>query len=249
MAALGIKRWLFLAAMEEEERAILDRLGDRKCHEWVASERGRVRGLQFILPEAQLIVVRTGIGVANAALAVALACERERPEAIVLLGVGGALRPELSIGELVVARSIFQHDSLSTLDAGDFRKRSGEIVLSVTDARRARPHVPADLALHDWIRSEFPASRSGTLVSGNEFVARVGRKRALSELARDALLVDMEGAGVALAARRYRVPFVAAKTVADRLAPDGHGIEHDFARCLKKASAHAAEVVARAAGV
>jgi adenosylhomocysteine nucleosidase len=248
-APLGIRRWLFLAAMEEEERAILDRLGALRCHEWTASDRGRVKGLRFQLPEGQLTVVRTGVGVVNAALALALACEHGRPDAVLLLGVGGALSPELSIGDLVVSRSVFQHDSLSTLDSGDFRKRSGEIVLSDRDARRARPHCAADRRLHDWIRAEFPRARSGTLISGNEFVGRVKRKRELAELAPDALLVDMEGAGVALVADRYGIPFVAAKTVADRLAPDGRAIESDFALCLESSAAHAAEVAARAAGV
>lgn len=238
-------RWLILAAMEEEERAILERLGSQRCHQWIAADRARVRGLQFAMAGGQLTVVRTGIGVVNAALAVSLCCERERPDAIVLLGVGGALTPGLSIGDLVVAHSVLQHDSLSTLDTGDFYKRSGEIVLSADEARRARPRMEADRRLHDWVRSKFPEARSGTLVSGNEFVGRVKRKRELAALAKDALLVDMEGAGVALAADRYGVPFVAAKTVADRLAPDLHGIEHDFTRCLRSSAAHAAEVAAQ----
>ena len=245
-----IRRWLLLAAMEEEERAIIDRLNGLERRTWTASERGRVSGLRFKLPESrgELTVVRTGIGVVNAALALALVCEKERPEAVLLLGVGGALRPELAIGELVVARSVFQHDSFSSLDAGDFRKRSGEIVLSESDAKKARPHCHADRNLHDWIRAEFPRSRSGTLISGNEFVGRVRRKRELSELAPDALLVDMEGAGVALVADRYGVPFAAAKTVADRLAPDG-SIESDFSLTLRSSAAHAAEVAAKAAGL
>jgi len=57
----------------------------------------------------------------------------------------------------------------------------------------------------------------------------------------------MEGAGVALAADRYGVPFAAAKTVADRLAPDGSTIESDFSLTLRASAAHAAEVAARVA--
>jgi hypothetical protein len=53
---------------------------------------------------------------------------------------------------------------------------------------------------------------------------------------------------VALVAERYGVRFGVAKTVADRLAPDG-SIDSDFVRCLHSASAHAAQVAARVAGI
>jgi adenosylhomocysteine nucleosidase len=238
----GIRRWLVLAAMDEERNAISDVLGALPSHDWVASERARVRGRRFTLPGGrQVTLLRCGVGTLNATLATSVVCENERPDAILLLGVGGALRPELEVGDLVVARSVLQHDSFSSLDSGDYRKRSGEIILCEGDARRAQPQCPTHHGLSDWIRRGVPGSRSGTLVSGNEFVARVKRKRELSELASDALLVDMEGSAVAWTSERYGVPFAVAKTVADRLAPDGT-ISSDFSRTLKAAAGHAAQV-------
>jgi adenosylhomocysteine nucleosidase len=80
------------------------------------------------------------------------------------------------------------------------------------------------------------------VLSGNEFVGTLDRKRAIAALHGEALLVDMEAAGVAQIAHRIGLPFVVAKTVSDRLQPDGT-IESDFRRCLEAAARNAASVL------
>jgi adenosylhomocysteine nucleosidase len=244
------RHWLLLAAMDEEEEAVLEVLKTYPAREWELSPRAGVRGRLFELGDGRRLgLLRTGIGGANAVLATSLACESSeetRPDAIVLLGVGGALVPELEIGELVVARKVLQHDSLCTFDSGDFLMRSGDLVLTAEQARACDPILPAHAGLVDWLMAEFPDARPGTLVSGGEFAGRTGRKSELASLAPDAILVDMEGAGVAWTAARYGVPFVVAKTVADRLEPDGT-IGQDFVRCLRSSAGHAAVVARRIA--
>jgi 5'-methylthioadenosine/S-adenosylhomocysteine nucleosidase len=245
MPILGFKHWLLIAAMDEEEEAILGALAPRPASQVILGRHHQAK--RFDLgARGVLTLLRSGVGVANAALATALACEKENPDGVLLLGVGGALSPDLEIGDLVVATQVFQHDSFSSLDAGDFHMRSGEYILRPEQADPERPLLASHPALAEWFRHEFPGAKLGTLLSGNEFVGRSERKRKLAGSAKDALLVDMEAAGVAMVAHRYGVPFGVAKTVSDRLTPEG-SIESDFSCCLRSSAAHAAQVAARIA--
>ncbi len=196
------------------------------------------------LGERRITIVRTGIGPVSAALALSFAQEREPADAVILLGVGGALRPELVVGDLAVSTHVLQHDYFYSFEKGDRRIRAGALILSSEEARGHVAEIAADPALVDWISRAEAASRvfRGPVLSGNEFVGRAGRKRELAALVPGALLVDMEAAGVAQVASRLGVPFVVAKTVADRLDPEV-GIERDFRVALEAACGHAAAAV------
>jgi 5'-methylthioadenosine/S-adenosylhomocysteine nucleosidase len=234
----GFDKLLVIAAMEEEERALAKELGSRP-HGESALELSHKLGIQartYRHGGREVHLVRSGMGPVNAALAVAMATERLAVDAVLLLGVGGALVPGLSIGDLVVSRRVLQHDYFASLDFGHARMRAGEIVFNQEQAEAHLATIDADSRLVEALAG---TARVGTVLSGNEFVGTVERKRAIAVLHEEALLVEMEAAGVAQACLRLGLPFVVAKTVADRLQPDG-SIESDFRRCLEAASANAA---------
>ncbi|MGK5081712.1 hypothetical protein WDW37_00280, partial [Bdellovibrionota bacterium FG-1] len=118
----------------------------------------------------------------------------------------------------------------------------GHLIFTSAEAQAHVALVDADPQLVEWVSRCGTSGkvRIGTVLSGNEFVGTVERKRALAALHEQALLVDMEAAGVAQVASRLKLPFVVAKTVADCLNPDG-SIENDFRTCLEAASVHAAK--------
>ena len=237
---------LILAAMSEEETALLGELGGASQFEEVTlSARLAVSFREPRLKRAQqdFLIARTGIGPVNAALTAALIAEaRPRIDAIILLGVGGALAPELRIGELVISSSVLQHDSFSSLDFGHPRMQPGCYLLSQEDAAAHCAETPADARLTGWLKNAVPGAHVGAVLSGSEFVGTVERKRTIACLHKQALLVDMEAAGVSQIATRLGLPFVVAKTVADRLNPDGT-IESDFRACLHGAATNAARVL------
>ncbi len=232
---------LVVVAMDEEEAAVLAELHDRPSTE---STFGRFGLKARIFSGAPTIsVLKTGIGAVNAALGVALFAESHPLDAVVLLGVGGAIRTDLAIGDLVVSKLVLQHDYLFSLDFGTPRVRPGGLVFTKKDAESHSPYFTAcpDILSLSQMGSEGSAFRLGTILSGNEFVGTSARKQAVAELDAEALLVEMEAAGVAQVAEKLGVPFVVAKTVADRLFPDG-SIESDFRTCLEAASRNAARV-------
>ena len=90
----------------------------------------------------------------------------------------------------------------------------GHIVFSPEDARSHSALFPADLELLDLACESLRSVgvHVGTILSGNEFVGTVERKREIAELHDESLLVDMEAAGVAQMAKKLGIPFLVAKT-------------------------------------
>lgn len=244
---------LILAALAQEEEALLAELtrfaGSQAI---VKTSLSTPMGLGMScvnLGERSIAVVKTGVGSVNAALALLLAYERVPVDSVMLLGVGGALKPGLGVGDFVISTRVLQHDYFYSFDHGDERIRPGSLILSSQEAIGHVAPIDADPQLIGWMKMA-EAKRAGVkeklltgaILSGNEFVGRLDRKQAVAALLPDSLLVDMEAAGVAQLAHRLGIPFVVGKTVADRLNPDG-SIESDFRACLDAACSHAAAVL------
>ncbi len=236
---------LILAAMPQEEKALLECLNISTNSARLVSEQLKVAVREAKIRESNVLIGSSGVGPVNAAITLATIAEKEKLRAVILLGVGGALSPQLQIGDLVVSTGIIQHDSYASFDEGNCPMRAGSYLLSAQDEDSHEVLLKADEELIEWI---FPkntgASKSwkGIILSGSEFVGTVDRKREIARLHPGALMVEMEGAGVAQIANRLNIPFVVAKTVADRLNPDG-SIGNDFLTCLDAACKNAAEVV------
>ncbi len=241
------KDLLILAAMDEEERALLRALSRAGAPGPISVQLDSP--LKITLHEAaiqggKLWIARSGMGPVNAALTLAMIAERRAIESVILLGVGGALSADLRIGDLVVSTRVLQHDSYSSLESGHFRMRPGNLVLSQEDAQLEVPTFDASAKLVKWMEGFQGAHtlRKGLIASGSEFVGTVKRKQEIASLHPDALLVDMEAAGIAQTANLLGIPFVVAKTVADRLLPSG-SIEADFRTCLEAAAENAAAIL------
>jgi adenosylhomocysteine nucleosidase len=236
---------LILAAMPEEEQALIEVAASAGPlpEPTIVDPRLAISYRELLSPRTPLLIARSGVGPVNAALTVALITQ-QRPEidSLILLGVGGALVSRIGIGELVISSSVLQHDSFFSLDFGHPRVAAGKFVFTPEEASAHVATYAADPELRSWLASAFANAHAGTVLSGNEFVGTVERKRAIATLRDDALLVDMEAAGIAQVAARLKLPFVIAKTVADRLQPDGT-IESDFWACLQGASRNAAAVL------
>lgn len=253
-----MKNVLVLAALEQEEQALIQKLKDEAGSKMIKkSVLNSKLGLEMSTASVgsrSISIVRTGIASVNSALALVLAQERTLVDSVILLGVGGALRPGLDVGDLVISTCILQHDYFYSFDHGDTRIRPGSLILSSKEAENHTAEFPADSVLVEWMKNAESSGSAvvgsinsasphkvltGAILSGNEFVGRVDRKRAVAALHPEALLVEMEAAGIAQISTRLGIPFVVAKTVADRMNPDG-SIESDFRACLDAASEHAA---------
>ncbi len=246
----AFKSVLILTALEQEKRALTQMI-EKTLGKGHVTDQPLSKQLDLHMTRAQLkdrmvTIVKTGVGSVNAAVALTLAHAHTPMDAVVLLGVGGALSPKLDIGDLVISTRVLQHDYYYSFDQGDIRTQPGALILSSAETVGHIAEMDADPKLIEWLKGAESGAKgkvfTGAVLSGNEFVGRVDRKSAIARLLPDALLVEMEAAGVAQLACRLGIPFVVAKTVSDRFSPDG-SIESDFATCLDAACAHAASAM------
>lgn len=134
-----------------------------------------------------MAIIRTGVGPVNAAHAVTLFLARERPDAIVVCGVGGAYPGSgLRVGEVVSAESEFYGDLGATSPAG---------FLTMEDLGFAVVDTPVSF-YNQLPMQVFPAARrvpfvTVTSLTGTDAGAREMERRT------GGAVESMEGAAVA----------------------------------------------------
>lgn len=161
---------------------------------------------------------------------------------IVFTGVAGAIDPALRIGDIVVARDLYQHD----LDASPIFPPMQIPLLGVT-ALRADPELSRrlagaaeafvtdafDRAVPAAARAEFgiaaPRVVVGDVATGDRFFSSAAAASDLRRRLPTALCVEMEGAAVAQVCHEHGVPFALVRTISD--AAD-HAAHLDFPRFL-----------------
>jgi len=240
-----MSRIAIVSAMHEELRALLpllqdartERRGGRDCH------LGRIDGHEVLL-------ALSGIGKVAAATTTAVVLDAFAARALLLTGVAGGLGAGVHVGDVVIARTLLQHD----MDASPLFPRY-EVPLT------GRAHFPADPRLCDALAAgsvrvlsaphaalarfgiERPRLHSGLVISGDRFVATAGESLALRTALPEALAVEMEGAAVAQVCADFGRPFAVLRTVSDRADDCAHV---DFARFIDEVAAEFSRDIVRA---
>src|SRR5690625_7906901 len=75
------------------------------------------------LKEKELILLRSGIGKVNAAMATTILHERYQPNVVINTGSAGGLDPQLSIGDIIISDRVVHHD----VDATAFDYEDGQV--------------------------------------------------------------------------------------------------------------------------
>lgn len=227
-----------MGAMPEETQALVDQIGpNAQCIE--AGMRTYYKGLLW---GQTVVLVTSRCGkVAAASTATHLIGEFGVDE-IIFTGVAGHVDPELHVGDIVVATSLYQHDmdasplfprfEVPLLDRSDF---------PTDDPRRAQVMAAArafvEHDLHEAVGSEAllalhitrPKVVEGEIASGDQFMSCSDTLEELRRVRPGTVCVEMEGAAVAQVCYEHRIPLTVLRTIsdsADEAAPD------DFWRSL-----------------
>jgi adenosylhomocysteine nucleosidase len=193
------------------------------------------------LAGADVLLVRSWIGLVNAASAAAVALTTVAPRVLISAGSAGGLAADVRVGDVVVG---VQHVHAGA-DARAFGYAMGQVP--------GMPAVyPADELLHAAAlaaAAELPTWPSephdvrvlpGAVVSGDVFVD-ADRVAPVRESFPDALATDMETAALAQTAFRFGVPFLAVRGISDLCSPMEAG---EFATHVDDAADRSAAVVA-----
>jgi len=177
----------------------------RKNHSSTQNPENRPFSLEGKHPPCDVIAVQTGIGAANAESAFQRVLQERRPDIVLSAGFGGALYEDAGIGDIVWS-------SRSFLIRGD-RTREHEHILE--DA------IP-DSALGRRLKEVLckrTAAREGSIITLSEMM----KKSKIKEMIPGDLpfpVCDMETFYIAKLSHQNGVPFLAVRTITDRLDED-----------------------------
>lgn len=240
-----------LCALEQEVAFLLATLDGRESTDvaGMAVHAGRLDGHRVVL-------VRAGMGKVNAALATTLLIERFGARAVMFSGVAGGLDPDLSIGDVVIAEHVVQHDH-------GYEGRDGFTVYQHGHQPFFRPSdelglaLPADLATRVRAALEgialpplsataeldapAPRLRFGRVVTGDRFINNEEvRARLFAQFGAQA--VEMEGAAMAQVCVAFGVPWLVVRALSDLA---GHESHFDVRRFLDEVALSSARIVRR----
>ncbi|SMF98494.1 5'-methylthioadenosine/adenosylhomocysteine nucleosidase [Burkholderia singularis] len=215
LAALPEELGDLVAAMRASGPVDAVRLGPRDYHV----------GLAYGVP---CVVTLARVGKVAAAATASALIHRFDVRGIVFTGVAGGIARDVSVGDIVVADALLQHD----LDASPLFARFEVPLLGVTrfaaDAalagqlKAACERFVADhgAALNARFGLRGARVHEGLIASGDRFVSSDREVSALRDALPDALAVEMEGAALAQVCYEYGVPCAIVRTISD--AADDH---------------------------
>lgn len=200
MIKLGI-----IGAMQVEVEALKEKMTDLTI-----TEKAGMTFYQGFLEKLPVVVVVCGVGKVNAALCVQILCDDFSVTHIVNTGVAGSLDADLDIGDFVISQDAMYHD----FDCSCLNYPIGQVPGVETRA------FPADQMLidHAWSAAQQVCAghvRIGRVASGDQFVSDKAVKGRIVENT-SAICTEMEGASIAHAAWRNRIPFVIIRAISDK---------------------------------
>ena len=201
----NMKKIGIIGAMQEEIEALLEIMSDK-----VKEKRGILDFYTGSYDYVKIVVVRAGIGKVNAAMCTQSLIDNFAVDAVVNIGVAGAIGDELDIGDIVLSTYLVEHD----FDCTAFGYEKGVIPRLETSRFLADERL---ISLGYDMRDRFSDIKiyKGVIVSGDVFVSSKQLKEELSKNF-SALCAEMEGASIAHVCCLNKVPFLVIRSMSDK---------------------------------
>ncbi|ASJ22227.1 5'-methylthioadenosine/S-adenosylhomocysteine nucleosidase [Brachyspira hampsonii] len=184
-----------------------------------------------------IVLLKSGIGKVNAAIATTIAIERFNVEKIIFTGVAGSGNPDYDISDIVISKDLIEHDfDTSDLDGEE---------LTVLVKGYNKNYYPADASLIQLAKESAQKVIKenkvyiDTIATGDQFVGNNQKVKQIHNKFK-AGAIEMEGAAVAHAALMYKVPFVVIRSLSDKADSDA---VVDFPKFVVKSAQNSMKIV------
>ena len=187
------------------------------------------------LGNAQVVIVKSGIGKVNAALCVQILADEFHITHVINTGVAGSLNAALDIGDILISKDAIHHD----MDVTIFGYQLGEVPQMGTREFTADERLIAlAKASCEKVNPDVHAI-VGRVVSGDQFISsKEVKEKLINNFQGDC--AEMEGASIAHGAYLNGIPFVIIRAISDK-ADDS--AEMDYPSFERAAAAHSAALV------
>ncbi|MBW5396649.1 5'-methylthioadenosine/adenosylhomocysteine nucleosidase [Brachyspira pilosicoli] len=184
-----------------------------------------------------IVLLKSGIGKVNAAIATTIAIEKFNVEKIIFTGAAGSGNPDYDISDIVISKDLIEHDfDTSALDGDE---------LTVLVKGYDKNYYPADKSLIELAKTSAQKVITDnkvyidTIATGDQFVGDNNKVKQIHNKFK-AGAIEMEGASVAHAALMFKVPFVVIRSLSDKADSDA---VVDFPKFVAKAAENSKKIV------
>ena len=219
-----------LSSMDQEIRQVEDLIEHATSH--------HLNGQRFVtgkLADHEVVAAISGYGKAGAAATTATGFDAK---AVIFGGVAGGIRPDVQIGDVVVADRLIQHDfdaspifdpyvipSLGIAEIPADPYLSDLLAQAAEEYVRTEARTDAETADPGLLSAADMKVHRGLVASGDRFISSRAEADSLRSRITDVLAVEMEGAAVAQVCAERRIPFAVLRSISDR---SDHDAEVDF---------------------
>ncbi|CDQ39492.1 MULTISPECIES: 5'-methylthioadenosine/S-adenosylhomocysteine nucleosidase [Virgibacillus] len=192
-----------IGAMDEEVALVLETMTEKQEKE--------VANCLFIsgkLNGQAIVLLKSGIGKVNAAMATTILHERFTVDCIINTGSAGGFAKELEVGDVVISTQVVHHD----VDATAFDYAYGQVpsMPAMYDADAGLVTKTTKVVQQMGIRS-----KEGIIATGDSFMSDPNRVVFVREKFPTMIAAEMEAAAVAQVCYQYKTPFVIIRALSD----------------------------------
>lgn len=218
-----------LGAMDQEVALLKTALTNCQTRQWkhLTFYTGR-------LHNAEVVLVKCGIGKVAAAIATAVLIEQYEPDYVVNTGSAGGFDADLDIGDVVIATAVKYHD----VDITHFGYEKGQC--AGMPAQYTCDQTMIDAATSASSAISFIKNRQGLICSGDSFVGTDEAAEVILEAFPTLKAVEMEGAAIGQTCFLLDTPFLVIRSLSDIA---GKTSTVSFQEYLDTAAKHSAELV------
>lgn len=222
-----------IAAMQSEAEELIRKMKYKRTATVSGAKytRGKLFGVDAV-------VCVCGVGKVRAGVCAEVMALKYKPDYIINTGVAGTLTDKLSIGGIAIAKDAVQHDfdttALGDPRGGCFIDGKFEIYIK-SDKKLVKLFEKA-------AKAENLAYVTGTVATGDCFVAGNDKKAEIVKYFPSAVCCEMEGGAIATVCFINKIPFAIVRAISD--SADG-GSPDDFPEFLRQAVANSIRVLER----
>ncbi|MBM7597892.1 adenosylhomocysteine nucleosidase [Virgibacillus halotolerans] len=217
-----------IGAMDEEVALLLENMTEK--------EEITIANCLFVtgnLAEKQVVLLKSGIGKVNAAMATTIMHERFSPTHVINTGSAGGFADRLEVGDIVISTEVVHHD----VDVTGFDYAYGQV-----------PGLPAMYSADtELITAAISAIKGldvqyqeGIIATGDSFMDKPDHVAFVKDKFPAMIAAEMEAAAVAQVCYQYDKPFVVIRALSDIA---GKQSSVSFDQFLDKAARNAAQLI------
>lgn len=217
-----------IGAMDEEMALLKEQLE--------GTEESTIAGYHFYegtLSGKDVVLLQSGIGKVNAAMATTLLLQEFSPDCIINTGSAGGFDHSLKVGDVVISSEVRHHD----VDVTAFNYEYGQV-----------PGLPAAFLPDDHLvdvaekaakdTQEGIQIVKGLIATGDSFMSDPERVEGLRSHFSNLQAVEMEAAAIAQVCHQFKKPFVIIRALSDIAGKESHV---SFDQFLETAAKHSAQ--------